>query len=184
MNRARSIQRKCGRRCDVRCCRTLSLALGKDGAPGSCGSAQRCHYRHPNLVRTTPPLHPDMIFGKDRSAQAYVRKFDSPHFLAMRSAPNPNATLLFCDVLELDHVKCANRQITEVCPNVGLNLTSPETFERFVPLRTRSSIGGVLSPGDGRQGIRRHSGAPAAWRPTALGIRLVCCAGLQLRTKQ
>lgn len=30
-----------------------------------CGPADRCHCRHPNLARATPPLRPDVIFGND-----------------------------------------------------------------------------------------------------------------------
>src|SRR5262249_5903649 len=35
--------------------------------PGSSGAAERCYCRHPDPVRTAPPLRPDIIFGKDMS---------------------------------------------------------------------------------------------------------------------
>src|SRR5262249_2310882 len=42
-----------------------ALSAGQKCAPRSGSPAVRHHCRYPNLVRATPPLCPDVIFGKD-----------------------------------------------------------------------------------------------------------------------
>jgi hypothetical protein len=41
-----------------------------------------CHRRDPNLVRAAPPLHPDIIFGRDRVSRKIC---DIPAFDATRA---------------------------------------------------------------------------------------------------